>query len=56
MSRDKTRVKKAMDIAVEQLDYIIDCYAAPDFVEVTGKMGGDIITYRIYDGGSVYER
>ena len=28
----------------------------PDFVEVTGKMGGDVMTYRIYDDGSVYER
>lgn len=26
------------------------------FVEVTGRMGGDVITYRIYDDGSVYER
>ena len=56
MSRDKTRVKRALDIAVERLDYVIDYNATPDFVEVTGKMGGDVITYRIYDDGSVYER
>ena len=54
--RDKTRVKRALDIAVERLDYVIDYNATPDFVEVTGKMGGDVITYRIYDDGSVYER
>ena len=56
MSRNDTRVKKAMDIALERLDYIMDYYTAPDFVEVTGKMGGDIITYRIYDDDSVYKR
>ena len=56
MRKDKTIVKKAMDIALEQLDYIMDYYAAPDFVEVTGRVGGDVITYRIYDDGSVYER
>ena len=37
MSRNDTRVKKAMDIALERLDYIMDYYTAPDFVEVTGK-------------------
>ena len=56
MSRDEARVKKVMDIALEQLDYIMDYHTAPDFVEVTGRVGGDVITYRIYDDGSVYER
>ena len=56
MEKNKTRVKKAMELALEQLDYIMDSYVAPDFVEVTGRMGGDVITYRIYDDGSIYER
>lgn len=56
MSRNETRVKKVMDIALKRLDYVMDYHTAPDFVEVTGKMGGDVITYRIYDEGSVYER
>lgn len=30
-----------MDIALEQLDYIMDYYADPDFVEVIGRVGGD---------------
>ena len=54
--RDKTRVKRALDIALERLDYIMDYYTASDFVEIIGKMGGDVIAYRIYDDGSVYER
>ena len=53
--RNKARVKRAVDIALERLDYIMDYYTAPDFIEVTGKMGGDVIAYRIYDDGSVYE-
>ena len=56
MGKDKARVEKAINIALERLDYIIDHRAAPDFVEVTGRMGGDTITYRIYNDGSVYER
>ena len=56
MRKDKTRVKRAMDIALERLDYIIDYEATTDFIEIVGKMGDDVITYRIYDDGSVYER
>ena len=56
MRRNETRVKKAMELALEHLDYIIDHRTAPDFVEVTGRMGGDVVTYRIYNDGSMYER
>ena len=56
MRENETRVKKAMELALGRLDYIIDHRTAPDFVEVTGKMGGDVITYRIYNDGSMYER
>ena len=56
MARNEARVKKAMELALERLDYIMDYHTAPDFVEVTGKMGGDVITYRIYDDGYIYEK
>ena len=56
MEKDKTRVEKAMELALEHLDYIINHRTAPDFVEGTGRMGGDTITYRIYNDGSMYER
>lgn len=56
MGKEKTRVERALEQALEHLDYIIDHRTAPDFVEVTGRMGGDTITYRIYNDGSVYER
>lgn len=35
---------------------IIDYYKTADFVEVTGKAGGDVLTYRIYNNGQVIER
>jgi hypothetical protein len=56
MSGNKERVNKAQDKALESLEYVIDCREAPDFVEVTGYMGGDVITYRVYDDGRMYER
>ena len=56
LRRNEARVKKAMDIALERLDYIIDYEVATDFIEIVGKIGGDVITYRIYDDGAVYER
>ena len=56
MRENETRVKKSMELALEHLDYIIDHRTAPDFVEVTGRIGGDVITYRIYNDGSMYER
>jgi hypothetical protein len=56
MRGSKERVNKAKDKALESLDYIIDYFEMPDFVDVTGRMGGDTITYRIYDDGRIYER
>jgi hypothetical protein len=56
MLGNKERVSKAQDRALEHLDYVMNCRTAPDFVEVTGYMGGDVITYRIYDDGRMYER
>lgn len=55
MKDEKARVSKAMDIALERLEYVIDYRTAPEFVEVTGRLG-DTITYRIYNDGSIYER
>ena len=56
MRRNEEKVKTAMELALERLDYIVECYTTPNFVEVIGKIGGDAITYRIYDDGTVYER
>ena len=52
----KKRIKKAQDMALEGLDYILETVPAMDFVEIVGRVGGDTVTYRIYDDGSMYER
>ncbi len=57
MAKDTTeRIRRAQDKAMERLDYIMETAAAPDFVEIVGRVGGDVVTYRVYDDGSVYEK
>ena len=56
MAKNNKRVNKAQDRALERLDYIMDYHEAPDFVEVIGSIGGDTVTYRVYDNGNMYER
>ncbi len=52
----KERVKKAQDMVLERLDYILETVPALDFVEIVGRVGGDTVTYRVYNDGSVYEK
>ena len=55
--KQSSRASKAQDIALnEGLDYVLEVIEAKDFCEVVGKMGGDTITYRVYDDGRIYER
>ena len=56
--KDKTkkRIEKAQNKALESLDYILETIPTPDFVEIVGRVGGDTVTYRVYDDGSVYGR
>lgn len=49
------RIQKAQDMALESLDYILETILASGFVEIVGRMGGDTVTYRIYDNGDMYE-
>lgn len=52
----KARIEQAEDRALESLDYILETIPTPDFVGIVGHIGGDIITYRVYDNGDMYER
>ncbi len=57
MAKDITeRVRKAQDRALEHLDYILETTPTLDFVEIVGRVGGDVVTYRVYNDGSVYEK
>ena len=52
----KKRIEKAPNKVLESLDYILETIPSPDFVEIVGRVGGDTVTYRVYDDGSMYER
>lgn len=57
MARNITeRVRKAQDKVLEHLDYILETTPTLDFVEIVGRVGGDVVTYRVYNDGSVYEK
>ena len=57
MTKDtEERIRKAQDKVMEHLDYILETVPTPDFVEIVGRVGGDIVTYRVYNDGSVYEK
>lgn len=56
MWMNKRRVEQVQERALGNLDYVMECREASDFVEVTGSTGGDIVTYRVYDNVDVYAR
>lgn len=49
------RVKKAIS-AVYFLDEVLKWYEYRDFVEIIGRTGGDTLTFRVYDNGTITER
>ena len=49
-------VDEAQKKVLEDLDCIMEAIPTPDFVEIVGHVGGDTVTYRVYDDGSMYER
>lgn len=50
------RFREAQDKVLEYLDYILEAVPTPDFVEIVGRVGGDTVTYRVYNDGSVFEK
>lgn len=57
MAKDITeRVREAQDKVLEYLDYILEAVPTQDFVEIVGRVGGDTVTYRVYNDGSVFEK
>ena len=55
---NKEKISKAQDIVLAQtcVEFIEDYRCTPDFVEVIGNAGGDVLTFRVYNDGSIYER
>lgn len=52
------RVSKAQDKVLSEtcMEYVTDVCAAPDFVQIDGKAGGDSICCRVYNDGTIVER
>lgn len=52
------RVDRAQDRVLSEtcMEYVTDVYAAPNFVQVDGKAGGDSVCYRVYDDGTIVEK
>lgn len=50
------RIQIAQGKALEDMDYLLETHATPDFIQITGSIGGDVITRRYYDDGSVYAK
>ena len=49
------KLKPTLCLSSQEFDITIEI-PTPDFVEIVGRVGGDIVTYRVYDDGSVYEK
>ena len=49
---------KAQNLLLNEhgVDYILECFTAPDYVQCVCSIGGDIFTYRVYDNGTVVEK
>ena len=52
------RVEKALDTIYDctPIELVDDIFETPDFVEVRGSCGGDVLRFRVYNDGRVYEK
>lgn len=59
IKEDTTTALSYKDVVKEtedRFDYILDEYMAPGFTEMVGNIGGDVLTFRVYKDGSVFEK
>jgi uncharacterized Zn finger protein (UPF0148 family) len=54
--KPKNAFKEALEETRDRFDYIMEEYKTPDFVELIGKIGGDVLAFRVYNNGDVYEK
>lgn len=54
--KENPRIRKARKALSGRLDRILDVYEDTRFVEITGRSGGDTLTFRVYDCGTITER
>lgn len=51
-------IKEATKIVLENtcIEIIDDIFQTPDYVEFRGTCGGDVLKFRVYNDGKVYEK
>lgn len=49
-------MKQLIEEYKAMFDKVLDIVEIFDFVEITGRRGGDVETYRIYKDGTVVQR
>lgn len=49
---------KAQNLLLNErgVDYIIECDSTPDFVQCVCSIGGDVVTFRVYDDGTIAQK
>lgn len=57
-ANDSEKVRAALKKIADHhcLDLIYETYEAKDYVEIHGRTAGDLLTFRVYDNGTVVER
>lgn len=43
----------ANEFSLNRFDYEIERHLTPEYIEIVGCIGGDILTYRLYRDGSI---
>lgn len=58
MRKTSGRVKAACKKLLQEddIEEIIETHETPDYVQIHGKIGGDYVTFRVYDDGHIYEK
>ena len=49
-------LKDVIKTTEDRFDYILEEHKTSDFTEIVGNIGGDVLTFRVYKDGSVYEQ
>lgn len=49
-------MKSIVEEYKEMFDKVLEIVEMFDFIEITGRRGGDVETYRIYKDGTVVQR
>lgn len=51
-------IKEAQELIFNNtpMEIIYDTVKTPDFIEFKGECGGDLMRYRVYNDGTIYEK